>query len=112
MTPRAFRLSVNRAAKLLFGGSDGISGRILNLSKSGARVYIWGSSWVPHGFELLDVFSGTKRKSRVIWRSPDAMACASSIRPRGRTRSPSLRRSSAAARNLRRLRSNVRPVPP
>jgi len=40
MTPRAFRLSVNRAAKLLFGGSDGISGRILNLSKSGARVYV------------------------------------------------------------------------
>ena len=73
MTPRAFRLSVNRAAKLLFGGSDGISGRILNLSKSGARVYIWGSSWVPQGFDLVDVFSGTKRKSKVIWRSPESL---------------------------------------
>jgi hypothetical protein len=73
MTPRAFRLSVNRAAKLLFGGSDGISGRILNLSKSGARVYVWGSSRVPHGFDLVDVFTGTRRKSEVIWRSPDAM---------------------------------------
>jgi hypothetical protein len=73
MTPRAFRLSVNRAAKLLFGGSNGISGRILNVSKSGARVYIWGTSWVPYGFELVDVFSGTKRKSKVIWRSPEAL---------------------------------------
>ena len=73
MTPRAFRLSVNRAAKLLFGGSDGMSGRILNFSKTGARIYIWGSSWVPHGFELVDVFSGKRRKSKVIWRSPECM---------------------------------------
>ena len=70
MTPRAFRLSVNRAARLLFGGSQGMSGRIVDVSKSGARVYIWGSSWVPHAFELL---SGTKRKSKVVWRSPEAM---------------------------------------
>ena len=54
MTPRAFRLSVNRAARLLFGGSQGMSGRIVDVSKSGARVYIWGSSWVPHAFELLE----------------------------------------------------------
>jgi siroheme synthase (precorrin-2 oxidase/ferrochelatase) len=73
MTPRAFRLSVNRAAKLIFGGSDGISGRILNLSKSGARVCIWSSSWVPQRFDLIDVFSGTKRKSKVIWRSPESL---------------------------------------
>ena len=73
MTPRAFRLSVNRAARLLFGGSQGMSGRIVDVSKSGARVYIWGSSWVPHAFELLDIFSGTKRKSKVVWRSPEAM---------------------------------------
>jgi hypothetical protein len=73
MTPRAFRLSVSRAAKLFFGGSNGISGRILNYSKSGACVYIWGSSWVPHGFDLVDVFSGTRRKSKVIWRSPEGL---------------------------------------
>ena len=73
MTPRAFRLSVNRAAKLLFSDSSGISGRILNMSKSGARVYIWGSGWVPYGFELLDVFSGTRRNSKVVWRSPEAL---------------------------------------
>ncbi len=73
MKQRLFRQNVSRAAKLFIGGAGSLSGRILNISRGGAKVYIWAPSWIPHGFDLLDVFTGVRRKAKVIWRSPEGM---------------------------------------
>jgi hypothetical protein len=36
-------------------------------------LWIWGPSWVPYAFDLLDVFSGITRKAKVVWRRPEGM---------------------------------------
>jgi hypothetical protein len=73
MKQRPFRQNVSRAAKLFLGGTGSLSGRILNISRGGAKVYIWAPSWIPHGFDLLDVFTGVRRRAKVVWRSPEGM---------------------------------------
>jgi hypothetical protein len=73
MKQRRPRQAVDRAAKIFLGGSDGLPGRICNISEGGAKVCIAASRWVPYGFDLQDVFSGVRRKVRVVWRGPAGM---------------------------------------
>lgn len=73
MKQRRPRQAVHRAAKLFLGGSDSVPGRICNISEGGAKLWIAAARWIPYGFDLQDVFSGVRRKVRVVWRGPTGM---------------------------------------
>lgn len=68
MRQRPPRQTVNRAAKIFVGGSGGLLCRVCDSSEGGARLRIECSDWVPDAFELLDQFSGIKRRVVVVWR--------------------------------------------
>ena len=60
------RRVVDRPARIiLVGGNEPC--RINDISEGGARLWTASSSWLPHIFDLEDVFSGVRRAAARVW---------------------------------------------
>jgi PilZ domain-containing protein len=61
------RQQVGRPARIEIEGGNIIACRIANLSPGGALLLVSESEWLPPVFDLVDVFSDTRRTVRVAW---------------------------------------------
>jgi hypothetical protein len=38
-----------------------------NVSRTGAMLRVKNPDWLPNGFEVVDTFSGKKRRATIVW---------------------------------------------
>jgi hypothetical protein len=60
------RQAVSRAATILYGDKR-VPCRMANVSRTGAKLRVKNPDWLPNGFEVLDTFSGKKRRAKIVW---------------------------------------------
>ncbi|MBS0253006.1 MAG: PilZ domain-containing protein [Proteobacteria bacterium] len=68
---REERKPVSRPAKIELGEGQVLSCRIADTSRGGALLLIENAEWLPKSFVINDTFSGTRRRVRVRWTSPN-----------------------------------------
>jgi hypothetical protein len=68
---REERKPVSRPAKIELGEGQILTCRIADTSRGGALLLIENSEWLPKSFIIHDTFSGTRRRVRVRWTSPN-----------------------------------------
>lgn len=68
---REERKPVSRPAKIELGEGQVLSCRIADTSRGGALLLVENSEWLPKSFVINDTFSGTRRRVRVKWTSPN-----------------------------------------
>ena len=64
---RSIRLRVDRPAQILVPGGQAIPCRILEVSEGGAKLRSGWNGWMPHTFELRDMFTGIQRVVLTVW---------------------------------------------
>ena len=64
---RSIRLRVDRPAQILVPGGQAIPRRIFDVSEGGAKLRSGWNGWMPHTFELRDMFTGIQRVVLTVW---------------------------------------------
>lgn len=67
------RQPVSRSAKIRLGDGKTMPCRIADVSRSGAKLLVEHSEWLPQVFELHDIFSGSDCIVKIMWRSPTSV---------------------------------------
>jgi hypothetical protein len=65
------RKPVSRPAKIELGEGQVLTCRIADTSRGGALLLVENSEWLPKSFVIHDTFSGSRRRVRVKWTSPN-----------------------------------------
>jgi PilZ domain-containing protein len=60
------RQAVSRAAAILWANKR-LPCRITNVSRGGAMLLVKNPDWLPRTFDVMDTFSGKKRRASVAW---------------------------------------------
>lgn len=80
MDRRQPRQLVDRPAKIYVAGSDPLPCRVRDISRGGAKLYVFWKGWLPDTFDLADVFAKTRREVRVVWVGVSGVGFVSSTR--------------------------------
>jgi hypothetical protein len=64
---RSPRRTVNRPAKILISGGEGVPCRVRDQSPGGAKLQVTWNGWLPQRFDLQDTFTGAKRAAQAVW---------------------------------------------
>jgi len=67
------RHAVDRPAKILIPGGDGLPCRISNESDGGMKLHVSWKGWLPKAFTLQDIFTGAKHAVQTVWMQFSAM---------------------------------------
>lgn len=67
------RQPVSRSAKIKLGDGATMPCRISNISRSGAKLTVEHSEWLPPVFELHDIFAGRDCLVKIMWRSESSV---------------------------------------
>jgi hypothetical protein len=60
------RQPVSRAAMIVYADKR-VPCRIANVSRTGALLRVKNPDWLPKNFEVMDTFSGKKRRASMVW---------------------------------------------
>jgi hypothetical protein len=62
-----------KSGTIVFNRAGGVTGRVRNLSRTGAMLEVETVIGIPDDFTLLIESDGFRRKCRVVWRQPKRM---------------------------------------
>ena len=66
MARKETRQAVSRAVTIVFDHKR-LPCRMTNVSRTGAMLRVKHPEWLPKSFEVVDTFSGKKRRANVVW---------------------------------------------